>query len=115
MHALVGSSVKHRWVLIVVAILVFVGGLTQLRHARTDALPEFSPTRVEVQTEALGLSALEVEQLLTVPLERNHLNGIPFLQTIRDKKVTYDFERQMPGATKVKTSEFATHMIERMK
>jgi isocitrate dehydrogenase len=36
-------------------------------------------------------------------------------QTIRDKKVTYDFERQMPGATKVKTSEFATHMIERMK
>ncbi|HWZ12007.1 MAG TPA: NADP-dependent isocitrate dehydrogenase [Acidobacteriaceae bacterium] len=36
-------------------------------------------------------------------------------RTIRDKKVTYDFERQMPGATKVKTSEFATHMIERMK
>jgi isocitrate dehydrogenase len=36
-------------------------------------------------------------------------------RTIRDKKVTYDFERQMPGATKVKTSEFATQMIERMK
>ena len=29
--------------------------------------------------------------------------------TIQQKKVTYDFERLMPGATKVKTSEFAGH------
>ena len=34
--------------------------------------------------------------------------------TIRQKKVTYDFERQMEGAKKVKTSEFAGHMIENM-
>jgi isocitrate dehydrogenase len=35
-------------------------------------------------------------------------------RTIEQKKVTYDFERLMPGATKVKTSEFASHMIENM-
>lgn len=35
-------------------------------------------------------------------------------KTIQQKHVTYDFERQMPGATKVKTSEFATKMIENM-
>jgi isocitrate dehydrogenase len=35
-------------------------------------------------------------------------------RTIQQKKVTYDFERLMEGATKVKTSEFATHMIENM-
>ncbi len=35
-------------------------------------------------------------------------------KTIQQKFVTYDFERQMPGATKVKTSEFATRMIENM-
>jgi isocitrate dehydrogenase len=35
-------------------------------------------------------------------------------RTIEQKKVTYDFERLMPGATKVKTSEFAGHMIENM-
>src|SRR5205814_2252236 len=34
--------------------------------------------------------------------------------TIRNKTVTYDFERQMPGASKVKTSEFADHMIANM-
>ena len=35
-------------------------------------------------------------------------------QTIEQKKVTYDFERLMPGATKVKTSEFASYIIENM-
>jgi isocitrate dehydrogenase len=35
-------------------------------------------------------------------------------QTIEQKKVTYDFERLMEGAKKVKTSEFATHIIENM-
>ena len=35
-------------------------------------------------------------------------------KTIQQKFVTYDFERQMQGATKVKTSEFATHMIANM-
>lgn len=34
--------------------------------------------------------------------------------TIGQKLVTYDFERQMPGSTKVKTSEFAGHMIDNM-
>jgi isocitrate dehydrogenase len=35
-------------------------------------------------------------------------------RTIEQKKVTYDFERLMEGATKVKTSEFATHIIDNM-
>jgi isocitrate dehydrogenase len=36
-------------------------------------------------------------------------------KTIQQKFVTYDFERQMQGATKVSTSEFATRMIQAMK
>jgi isocitrate dehydrogenase len=35
--------------------------------------------------------------------------------TIQKKTVTYDLERQMEGATKVKTSEYATHIIDNMK
>jgi len=35
-------------------------------------------------------------------------------KTIQQKFVTYDFERQMEGATKAKTSEFASRMIENM-
>jgi isocitrate dehydrogenase len=37
-------------------------------------------------------------------------NGIA--KTIQQKKVTYDLERQMQGATKVKTSEFAKAIVD---
>jgi len=36
-------------------------------------------------------------------------------RTIQQKKVTYDLERMLPGATKVGTSAFATAIIENMK
>ena len=37
-----------------------------------------------------------------------------FEQTLAQKRVTYDLERQMPGATKLKTSEFAGAIVENM-
>ncbi len=46
----------------------------------------------------------EVARLIEQGIER----------TIQQKRVTYDLERQMPGATKVRTSEFATAIIENM-
>src|SRR2546429_3261053 len=52
-----------------------------------DVYPEFSPPTVEIQTEALGLSAAEVEQLVTVPLEQDLLNGVPWLQEITSNSV----------------------------
>ncbi|MFB3739827.1 MAG: efflux RND transporter permease subunit, partial [Candidatus Velamenicoccus archaeovorus] len=58
-------------------------GAVQLANMPRDVLPEFVPPTVEVQTEALGLSAEEVEQLITVPLEQDLLNGIAFLEEIR--------------------------------
>ena len=49
--------------------------------------PEYGAPTVEVQTEALGLSAAEVEQLITVPMEQDLLNGIAFLKDIRSQSV----------------------------
>jgi multidrug efflux pump subunit AcrB len=42
---------------------------------------------VEIQTEALGLSAAETEQLITVPLEQDLLNGVPWLDTIHSSSM----------------------------
>jgi CzcA family heavy metal efflux pump len=42
---------------------------------------------VEIQTEALGLSTAEVEQLITVPLEQDLLNGVAWLETIRSESI----------------------------
>ncbi len=51
-----------------------------------DVFPEFAPPRVEIQTPSLGLSAEEVESLVTVPLEQA-LNGVDGLELMRSKSV----------------------------
>ncbi len=87
MRRVVASSLKFRRLVVVLAAGSIVFGITQLRHMPVDDLPEFGPTLVEVRTEALGLSAAEVEQLITVPLEQDLLNGIAFLDEIHSESV----------------------------
>ena len=60
--------------------------MTWLSDSRVDVLPEFSPPFVEIQTEALGLSAREVEDLVTINLEEL-LAATPWLRAIRSKSV----------------------------
>ena len=87
MRWLVESCLKFRLLVVVVAVAVLAVGAAQLRKMPVEVLPDFTPTTVEVQTEALGLSAAEVEQLITVPLEQDLLNGIAFLDDIRSESV----------------------------
>ncbi len=76
------SSLKFRALVLALGAIALVVGVMQARSTPVEALPEFSPPTVEVQTEALGLSAAEVEQLITVPLEQDLLVGVPFLKDI---------------------------------
>ena len=69
MRVIVESSLRFRGLVIGLASGLVLFGVFQLRSMPVDVLPEFVPPYVEVQTEALGLSAAEVEQLITVPLE----------------------------------------------
>ena len=71
--AIVGTSLRFRLIVVAAAALVMGIGITQLRSAPVDVLPEFTPPYVEIQTEALGLSAEEVEELVTIPLEQAQL------------------------------------------
>jgi Cu/Ag efflux pump CusA len=82
MHWVLSSSLRFWRLVVALAIGLMVFGLAQLRSAPVDVYPEFMPPSVEVQTEALGLSAAEVEQLITVPLEQDLLNGVPWLDRI---------------------------------
>src|SRR5215210_2896530 len=84
---IVGSSLRFRGLVVAVAAVVLFLGVTQLRDAPVDVLPEFAPPTVEIQTEALGLSAVEVEQLITVPFEQDLLNGLAFVEQIRSESV----------------------------
>ncbi|HVF15200.1 MAG TPA: efflux RND transporter permease subunit [Acidimicrobiales bacterium] len=84
---LINSSLRFHVAAVAVALGVVLFGLTQVRQASVDVYPEFAPLLVEVQTEALGLSATEVEQLITVPLEADLLNGVAWVDDIRSASV----------------------------
>src|SRR5215210_1481060 len=85
--AIVRSSLRFRLLVLGIAAGVMVVGIGQLRSAPLDVLPEFTPPYAEVQTEAPGLSAQEVEQLVTVPLEADLLNGVQGVDVIRSQSV----------------------------
>jgi CzcA family heavy metal efflux pump len=84
---IVGSSLKFKLLVLAVAAALMALGIDQLRSMPVETFPEFMPTRVEVQTESLGLSAEEVEQLLTNPLEQEFFNGIPWLAELRSSSL----------------------------
>src|SRR4051794_35822039 len=84
---LIAWSLRFRLLVLGMAAGVLVAGVAQLHKAPTDVLPEFTPPYVEIQTEALGLSAEEVEQLVTVPLEADLLNGTKGMTVLRSQSV----------------------------
>jgi Cu/Ag efflux pump CusA len=84
---LVRWSLKFRLIVLAAAAGILGFGMTSLPTMPVDNLPEFSPPHVEIQTEALGLSAVEVEQLITSPMEADLLNGVAWLDEIRSKSV----------------------------
>jgi CzcA family heavy metal efflux pump len=86
MQWIVRSSLKFRFLVIAVAAALMFYGLTQLRDMPVDVFPEFSQVRVEIQTPCLGLSAQEVEALVSVPLEQA-LQGVDGLDVMRSKSL----------------------------
>lgn len=87
MAAMLRLVLQFRLLVLAVAAGILAFGLTTLPGMAVDAFPEFAPPQVEIQTEALGLSAAEVEQLITSPMEADLLNGVAWVEAIRSKSV----------------------------
>ncbi|HXJ69324.1 MAG TPA: efflux RND transporter permease subunit [Verrucomicrobiae bacterium] len=85
--ALVASCLRFRPLVITAAAALMVVGAARLQDMPVDVIPEISPATVQVQTEALGLSAAEVEQLITVPIEADLLTGTPWVDVMRSESV----------------------------
>jgi CzcA family heavy metal efflux pump len=82
----VRSSLRYRYLVVVLGALTMALGIITLPSDRVDVFPEFAPPRVIVQTACLGLSTSDVEQLVTVPLEQA-FSGIAGLDDLRSKSV----------------------------
>jgi CzcA family heavy metal efflux pump len=78
---------RFQFLVLTIAVALMAFGVSQVREMPVDVLPEFSPPYVEIQTEALGLSAEEVEQMITVPMEQDLLAGVAWLDVIRSESV----------------------------
>ncbi|WP_210506148.1 efflux RND transporter permease subunit [Naasia sp. SYSU D00057] len=87
MNSIARWSERFRLLVLTVAAGVVALGVALLPGVTVEAVPEFDPPHVEIQTEALGLSAEEVEQLITAPMEVDILAGIAFLDEMRSESV----------------------------
>ncbi len=86
MRWIVETSLRYRYLVVFLAAALMVFGIARLSGSSVDVFPEFAPPKVEIQTISLGLSATDVEELVTVPLE-NALNGVPGLDVMRSRSV----------------------------
>jgi CzcA family heavy metal efflux pump len=86
MRWVVGSSLRIRFLVLAAAVAMIFIGITQLGSMPVDVFPEFAPPLVEIQTETPGMSASEVESLVTIQLE-DALNSTPQLEDMRSKSV----------------------------
>lgn len=74
--------IARRWLVLTLVITGVFGGLLSLKGLSVDAVPDISPKQVMVLTQSPGLGPLEVERLVTFPLE-NALAGAVGLDTVR--------------------------------
>ena len=86
LRSIVATSLKFRYLVVAAAAVLMVFGIVQISDNPVDVFPEFAPPRVEIQTPSLGLTAQEVESLITVPLEQA-FNGTDNLETMRSKSL----------------------------
>ena len=78
----VGFCLHRRVAIIILAVLLSGFGVYAWETLSVEAYPELGDVAAQVTTQIPGLAAEEVEQLITVPLEQDLLNGVPWLDKV---------------------------------
>ena len=96
LSAIVGSSLKNRPLVLAAVVILIVLGIRAARTLPIDVVPDVTNIQVQVITSAPALSPIEVEQYVSVPVERA-MAGIPNVTRVRSiskyglSVVTVDF------------------------
>ncbi len=83
---LVRFSIRYCGIIITLAVLILFYGSYRLTVAGLDIFPEFAPKRVIIQSEAPGLSAEQVEVLVTRPIEMS-ISGLVGMESVRSESI----------------------------
>src|SRR6202049_844752 len=97
----VDFALSNRLLVLAFALILFAGGIVAFRHLPIEAYPDVADNYVEVITQWPGISAEQVEQQVTIPLEIV-MNGIPHVTHLRsfslfglsDLKLIFDDEEE---------------------
>jgi len=84
MNKVIYSSVQKRWVIVALFGLIAVFGYYSWKQLAVEAYPDLADVTSQVVTQVPGLAAEEVEQQITIPIERA-LNGLPGMHVMRSK------------------------------
>jgi HME family heavy-metal exporter len=79
---LLASSLSNRLLVLIASAVVMAYGAWTLAQTPVDVFPDLNKPTVTIMTEAGGMAAEEVEQLITFPLETT-MNGLPGVETVR--------------------------------
>lgn len=84
MNKLIQTSVQKRWVMVTLFVLIAFFGYYSWKQLFIEAYPDIADVTSQVVTQVPGLAAEEVEQQITIPIERE-LNGLPGMHVMRSK------------------------------
>lgn len=79
---LIGWSLRNRYIVLALALLVGIAGYVSLRRLNIDAFPDTTPVQVQINTVAPALVPEEVERQITFPIEMA-IGGMPGLEQLR--------------------------------
>jgi heavy metal efflux system protein len=81
-HGIVQFALRQRFLVLMVAVFIIIGGAVSFQRMPVDAYPDLAPPMVEIITQWPGHAAEEVERLITLPIEVE-MNGVPKMEIQR--------------------------------
>ena len=87
LNKIIHFSLQNRLLVLVASVLLLIGGSYTAYHTEVDVFPDLNAPTVVIMTEANGMAAEEVEQLVTFPIE-TAVNGATHVRRVRSSSTT---------------------------